>query len=51
MDNTESLGLLLVNSLVRQLKGNLEVSSTAGTEFKIAFHLPDFVGAESPTVN
>jgi two-component sensor histidine kinase len=51
MDSTESLGLLLVNSLVRQLRGSLEVSTSAGTEFRIAFSLPDFKGAESPADN
>jgi two-component sensor histidine kinase len=46
MDNTESLGLLLVNSLVRQLRGTLELSTAAGTEFKIAFRLPASRGGE-----
>ena len=35
--NTESLGLLLVNSLVRQLKGTIELHRDAGTAFKISF--------------
>jgi two-component sensor histidine kinase len=37
----------LVNSLVRQLRGTLEVSTASGTEFKIAFRLPDFKDNES----
>lgn len=35
--NTESLGLLLVNSLVRQLRGTAELNRQNGTEFKIMF--------------
>jgi two-component sensor histidine kinase len=39
--NTESLGMQLVNTLVHQLDGTLELFSQAGTEFKIAFPTPD----------
>ncbi|MBF0517198.1 MAG: PAS domain-containing protein [Nitrospirae bacterium] len=35
--NTDSLGMKLVNNLVKQIKGRLELSSGAGTEFKITF--------------
>ena len=48
IENTESLGLLLVNSLVRQLRGTLELSTAEGTEFKIRFRLPESRGGEPP---
>src|SRR5690606_24718706 len=35
--NTTTLGLLLVNSLVRQLEGKLEVKRNQGTMFLISF--------------
>ena len=35
--NTESLGLLLVNSLVHQLRGTVELNRQDGTEFRIMF--------------
>ena len=35
--NTTSLGLHLVNSLVSQLEGTIELNSHGGTEFKITF--------------
>lgn len=35
LKNTESLGLKLVNTLVQQLQGNIEVSREGGTEFRI----------------
>jgi two-component sensor histidine kinase len=34
----ESLGLLLVNTLVDQLNGNIELRHAQGTEFKITFN-------------
>lgn len=37
---TTSLGLTLVNTLVRQLKGTIEVRSESGTEFNILFSDP-----------
>ena len=37
---TESLGLQIVNMLVEQLDGELEVDRKAGTEFRIAFREP-----------
>ncbi|OEC88336.1 MULTISPECIES: PAS domain S-box protein [Methanobacterium] len=37
MENVETLGLKMVTILVNQLKGNLEVDKTAGTEFRITF--------------
>ena len=35
--NTNSLGLRLVRTLTNQLKGNIEIRSNGGTEFKIIF--------------
>ncbi len=35
--NTESLGLQLINSLVMQLDGNIELKLNSGTEFRIVF--------------
>ncbi|MEO5360152.1 MAG: PAS domain-containing protein [Nitrospirota bacterium] len=35
--NTDSLGLKLVNNLVKQIKGTLELTTNGGTEFKITF--------------
>ncbi len=35
---TESLGLQLINSLVMQLDGIIELKNNNGTEFKIIFH-------------
>ena len=35
--NTESLGLQLVNTLVHQLEGSIELESSDGTAFKITF--------------
>jgi two-component sensor histidine kinase len=35
--NTESLGLQLVNNLVGQLDGEIELNQNSGTEFKIIF--------------
>ncbi len=37
INNSATLGLLLVNSLVGQLEGNLEVSTDEGTVFRITF--------------
>ena len=37
LKKAESLGLLIVNSLVGQVHGNLEVSNKDGAEFKIVF--------------
>lgn len=36
-NNTESLDLLLVNSLVNQIDGSITLDNTHGTEFKIIF--------------
>lgn len=36
-DKTETLGLRLVNTLVNQLEGKVELTSNNGTEFKIIF--------------
>ncbi len=38
--NTGSLGLQLVNALVDQLEGSLELHNNEGTEFKITFAMP-----------
>ena len=35
--NTSSLGLQLVNELVKQLDGTIELNKDKGTEFKIIF--------------
>jgi len=35
--NTESLGLQLVNNLARQIDGTIELDRSHGTEFKITF--------------
>jgi two-component sensor histidine kinase/CheY-like chemotaxis protein len=35
--NTQSLGLLLVNNLVRQLRGVIELTGQGGTQFEIRF--------------
>ncbi|HEB01689.1 MAG TPA: sensor histidine kinase, partial [Nitrospirae bacterium] len=37
LKKAKSLGLQIVNSLVNQINGNLEVSNKNGAEFKIAF--------------
>ncbi|MBZ2164633.1 PAS domain S-box protein [Methanobacterium spitsbergense] len=37
IDNTNSLGLQLVKSLVNQIEGKIELDQTHGTEFKIIF--------------
>jgi PAS domain S-box-containing protein len=37
IDNTETLGLQLVKSLVNQIEGKIELEQTHGTEFKIIF--------------
>lgn len=36
-DKTETLGLILVNTLVNQLEGTVELESNNGTQFKIVF--------------
>jgi two-component sensor histidine kinase len=36
-ENSDSLGLTLVNALVGQLQGNIELSGEKGTEYKITF--------------
>ncbi|MDZ7261537.1 MAG: ATP-binding protein, partial [candidate division KSB1 bacterium] len=38
--NTESLGLQLVNTLTKQLKGTIELDRSRGTKFKITFPEP-----------
>jgi two-component sensor histidine kinase len=38
--DTNSLGLRLVNTLVRQLDGTMEIHGKSGTEFKISFVIP-----------
>jgi PAS domain S-box-containing protein len=37
IENTKTLGLQLVNSLVNQIDGNIELDRSHGTEFKITF--------------
>ncbi len=38
--DTDSLGLQLVNNLVEQLEGTIELNNSQGTEFKITFTVP-----------
>jgi PAS domain S-box-containing protein len=40
--NTSSLGLQLVNELVKQLEGNIELNIDNGTEFVIVFKEPEY---------
>ncbi len=40
--NATTLGLLLINTLVNQLEGNLKIESTMGTVFKITFTKLDY---------
>jgi two-component sensor histidine kinase len=40
-DRSSSLGLKLVNGLVQQLEGELEVKSIKGTCFEITFTCPE----------
>jgi PAS domain S-box-containing protein len=40
--NTSSLGLQLVNELVKQLEGNIELNIGDGTEFVIVFKEPEY---------
>ena len=44
INSTETLGLQLVTTLVKQLDGMVEVNSEGGTEFKITFSILDFKG-------
>lgn len=37
IENVDSLGLQLINNLINQLDGEIEVDSSRGTEFKITF--------------
>jgi two-component sensor histidine kinase len=41
LGKTNSLGLQLVRTLVEQLDGSIEVSNSAGTDFRIVFSLPE----------
>ncbi len=43
-EKTETLGLQLVNSLTRQLDGQLEIDSKKGTQFKIVFNKLKYTG-------
>ncbi len=42
IENTTSLGILLVNELVKQLDGELEVTKGPGTRFIISFQEPEY---------
>lgn len=42
LTNTNTLGLRLVNSLVNQLDGNIELDRTNGTKFKVIFNKLDY---------
>jgi two-component sensor histidine kinase/CheY-like chemotaxis protein len=43
--NTDSLGLELINSLTKQIEGNIELNNVDGTEFKITFKELDYNGS------
>lgn len=47
-ENTETLGLQLVNILVRQLKGRVSLDRTGGTHFKIEFAEKNGVSPANP---
>jgi two-component sensor histidine kinase/CheY-like chemotaxis protein len=47
--STQSLGLLLVNSLVRQIRGELEQVCHGGTQFEITFRAPRLGRRRGPT--
>lgn len=38
LDNTNTLGLQMVNNLIKQLDGNLKLDRTNGTKYEITFH-------------
>ena len=38
IENSETLGLQLIHSLINHLDGKLEIDTTNGTEFKIRFN-------------
>ena len=38
IENTDSLGLQLINVLVDQIEGHLEIKVDTGTEFRISFN-------------
>jgi PAS domain S-box-containing protein len=40
LGNTQSLGMQLVNTLVKQLKGSMELRAESGTVFRIVFPVP-----------
>jgi two-component sensor histidine kinase len=42
--DTGSLGLQLVNTLVEQLEGTIELDRSGGTEFEITFTQPRYKG-------
>lgn len=43
--NTDSMGLELVNSLTKQINGNIQLDNTNGTEFKISFKELEYDGS------
>jgi two-component sensor histidine kinase len=44
INSTDTLGLQLVTTLVKQLDGTIEVNSSGGTEYIITFSILDFKG-------
>ncbi|XZN94991.1 MAG: PAS domain S-box protein [Microcoleus sp.] len=48
--NSRTLGLRLVVSLVKQIRGNIELVKTAGTVFKITFSQPEIHQESKPNV-
>jgi two-component sensor histidine kinase len=47
INNTDTLGFLLVQSLARQIEGNLEVVRQNGTEFRITFSILNYKGGSN----
>jgi len=47
INNTDTLGFLLVQSLARQIEGNLEVIRQSGTEFRITFSILNYKGGSN----
>lgn len=42
IENSKTLGLILVNSLVEQIEGQISVNCDSGTEFNIIFQELDY---------
>ena len=46
MGRSRSLGLKMIHSLTRQIRGQVEVRRGTGVEFRISFPLPATAGTE-----